>query len=95
MSVAICLPLQCGALTWQVFSMVDTVGAGLLDGEALYKALRALGLEVPVSPAGIEDLLRTVGRENDGYIDYDDFQKIVEDMTMVICTNWLGLYMLS
>ncbi|KAI8136909.1 hypothetical protein BJV82DRAFT_637430 [Fennellomyces sp. T-0311] len=66
----------------EVFAMVDTIGAGLLDGEALYKALRALGLEVPVAPAGIEDLLRTVGREQDGYIDIDDFQKIVSDLML-------------
>ncbi|KAI9494246.1 hypothetical protein BDB00DRAFT_819410 [Zychaea mexicana] len=64
----------------QVFELTDTVGAGLLDGEGLYKALRALGLEVPVSEGGINDLLRSVDRQDEGYIDVDDFKKIVSDL---------------
>ncbi|KAG2225074.1 hypothetical protein INT45_003274 [Circinella minor] len=67
----------------EVFKATDTVGAGLLDGEGLYKGLRTLGLEVPISEGGIESLLRSVNRHEEGYIDSDDFNTIVSNlMTM-------------
>ncbi|KAI9264919.1 hypothetical protein BDA99DRAFT_507236 [Phascolomyces articulosus] len=66
----------------KVFEQTDTVGAGLLDGEGLYKASRALGLEVPVSEDDIDTLLRSVNRHEEGYIDLDDFNNIVSELMM-------------
>lgn len=59
---------------------MDKVGAGLLDGDGLFHALRALGLQVPVTETGIESILLSVGRENDGFVDMDDFKAIVETL---------------
>ncbi|KAL1930011.1 hypothetical protein VTP01DRAFT_1165 [Rhizomucor pusillus] len=64
----------------EVFQTADTNDAGLLDGEALYNALRALGLEVPVTETGIRDLLIRVGRQDEGYVDFDDFKKMVAEL---------------
>lgn len=66
-----------------VFEKYDETGAGLLDGAGLYKALRALGLEVPVAESDIKNLLAVVGRENEGYVDFDDFKKIARELSVV------------
>lgn len=69
-----------GLFVAAVFQTADTNDAGLLDGEALYNALRALGLEVPVTETGIRDLLIRVGRQDEGYVDFDDFKKMVAEL---------------
>ena len=71
-------------MKYLVFKATDTIGAGLLDGEGLYKGLRTLGLEVPISEGGIESLLRSVNRHEEGYIDSDDFITIVSNLMTTV-----------
>ncbi|KAI8379298.1 uncharacterized protein BYT42DRAFT_322056 [Radiomyces spectabilis] len=64
----------------EVFEDLDTEDTGLLDEKNLYKALRALGLEVPVTEQEINQLLVDVGRSEEGYVTIDDVFDIVSEL---------------
>ena len=59
----------------EAFNLFDSEQSGQIDARELKAAMRALGFEVKKDE--LRMILRELGREQTGYVDFDDFCKIM------------------